>query len=158
MGTQKIDLPFLNVKIEFWCIFWLVPKCWNHPSFDNISPTVVIIATSLGRSSWVLHVGTPKNLIFLSKRSKIEFWHVFWVVPQCWIHPSFVNISPTVVIDTSMERSSWVLQLRKPKNFDSPFKKVKIEFWHVLSVVLKCWIHPSFVTISPTVVASKQIS
>ena len=29
--------------------------------------------------------------------------------------PSFFNVSPTLVIDTSMERSSWVLQHRNPK-------------------------------------------
>ena len=31
-------------------------------------------------------------------------------MPKCWNHPSFINISHTVVIDTSMERSAWVLQ------------------------------------------------
>ena len=31
-------------------------------------------------------------------------------------HPSFVNISPALVIDTSMERSSRVLQHGNPKN------------------------------------------
>ena len=43
----------------------------------------------------------------LKKLSKLN--NEFWLVPKCWNHPSFVNISPTVVIDESMERSSWVL-------------------------------------------------
>ena len=29
--------------------------------------------------------------------------------PEKRNHPSFVNISPPVVIDTSMERSSWII-------------------------------------------------
>ena len=32
-----------QVKIEFWLVFWFVLKCWNHSSFFNISPTVVLI-------------------------------------------------------------------------------------------------------------------
>ena len=49
----------------------------------------------------------PQNLIFFSKKVEI----VFWLVPKCWIHPCFVNISPTVVIGTSLEKFS-----RIPKN------------------------------------------
>ena len=49
----------------------------------------------------------PKNLIFFFQKSlKFEFW----LVLKSWNHLSFVNISPTIVIDTSMERSSRVLQ------------------------------------------------
>ena len=36
--------------------------------------------------------------------------------PEKRIHPSFVNISTTAVIDTSMERSSQVLQHGNQKN------------------------------------------
>ena len=39
--------------------------------------------------------------------------------------PGFVNISPTLVIDTSTERSSWVLQHENQEFF---FKKFEIEF------------------------------
>ena len=35
--------------------------------------------------------------------------------PEKLNHPGFVNISPTLVIDKSMERSSWVLQHENPK-------------------------------------------
>ena len=38
-------------------------------------------------------------------------------------HLRFVNISPTLVIDTSMERSSRVLHHEKSKKIDCPFKK-----------------------------------
>ena len=58
-------------------------------------------------------VWKPKNLIFFffQKSSKFEFW----LLTKSWNHLSFVNISPTLVIDTSMERSSRVLQHGNPK-------------------------------------------
>ena len=37
---------------------------------------------------------------------------------------NFVNISPTLVIDTSMERSSQVLQHKNPKNKKKKIKEV----------------------------------
>ena len=42
---------------------WLVPKCWNHPSFINVSPTLVI-GTWLERFSWVLQHDNLKNCLF----------------------------------------------------------------------------------------------
>ena len=48
---------------------------------------------------------TPK-FDFFFKSSKFEFW----LLTKSWNHLRFVNISPTLVIDTSMERSSRVLQ------------------------------------------------
>ena len=51
----------------------------------------------------------PKNL----KIKKFEFW----LVANGWNHHSFVNINPTSIIDTSMERSSRVLGTSwKPRN------------------------------------------
>ena len=43
-------------------------------------------------------------------------------------HPSFVNISLTLVIDTSMERSSRVLQHGNPKIWFSFKKRLKINY------------------------------
>ena len=45
--------------------------------------------------------------------------------PEKRYHHSFVNISPTLVIDTSMERSSRVLHYGNPKNWFLFFKKVR---------------------------------
>ena len=45
------------------------------------------------------------------KSSKFEFW----LVTKSWNHLSFVNISPTLVIDASMDRSSRELQHGNPK-------------------------------------------
>ena len=58
--------------------------------------------------------------------------------PEKRYHHSFVNISPTLIIDTSMERSSRVLQHGTPKIWIC-FKKFKIEFWLVFWLVLKSW-------------------
>ena len=59
----------------------------------------------------------------------------------------FVNISPTLVIDTSMERFSLVLQHGNPKILGFS-KKIKIEFCPYLEKRN----HPGFVNISPRLV------
>ena len=140
MPNQKFDFLFSkSSKFEFW----LVLKRWNNLSFVNISPTLVI-DTSMERSSRELHDANPKNLNIFQKSSKFEFW----LAMKSWNNLSFVNTSPTVVIDTSMERSSRVLQHENPRIWFFSSKSSKFEFW----LVLKCWNHLSFVNISPTLV------
>ena len=58
------------------------------------------------RSSRVLHHGNPK-IRFFSKKFEIRISTFDEELKSPY---SFVNISPTLVIDTSMERSSRVLQ------------------------------------------------
>ena len=123
--------------------FWFLTKSWNHLSFVNVSPTLVI-DTSMERSSRVLHHGNPKIWIFFQKSSKFEFW----LSTKSWNHHSFVNISLTLVIDTSMERSSRVLHHRNPKIWFFFQKSSKFEFWFLT----KSWNHLSFVNVSPTLV------
>ena len=60
--------------------FWLLTKSWNHLSFVNISPTLVI-DTSTERSLRVLHHGNPKIWFFSSKKFEIEFDLYF---DLCW--------------------------------------------------------------------------
>ena len=91
-----------------------------HHSFVNISPTLVI-DTSMERSSRVLHHGNQKIWFFFQKSSKFEFW----LVLKSWNNLSFVNISPTLVNNTSMEKSSRVLQSETQK-FDFFSKKFEI--------------------------------
>ena len=129
----------LSVRLLSICPYH---KKRNHHSFVNISPTL-IIDTSMERSPRVLHHGNPKIWFFFQKSLKFEFW----LVLKSWIQHRFVNISPTLVIDTSIERSSRVLQHESPK-FLFFSKKFEIEFW----LVPKSWNHPSFVNISPTMV------
>ena len=114
------NLNFIQNSLKFE--FWLLSKSWNHLSFVNISPTLVI-DTSMERSSRVLHHGNPKIwFFFFQKSSKFEFW----LLTKCWNHLSFVNISPTLVIDSSMERSSRVLHHGNPKIWFFFSKKFEI--------------------------------
>ena len=197
MGTKKFDYFFQkSSKFEFW----VLTKCWNHFSFVNISP-ILVIDTSVEWSSQILHHGNPKIWFFFQESSKFEFW----LLTKNWNHLSFVNISPTLVIDTSMEWSSrvlhhgnpemwiffqkvrnwqnWILSVPrvsvrrekktpwlrqyqsyigywyvngkvfssttpwKPKNLNFQ-KSSKFEFW----LLTKNWNHLSFVNISPTLV------
>ena len=63
-------------------------------------------------SSRVLHHGNLKiRFFFFQKSSKFEFW----LLTKSWNHLSFVNISPTLVIDTSIEWSSRVLHHGNPE-------------------------------------------
>ena len=110
------------------------PEKRNHHSFVNISPTLVI-DTSMERSSRVLHHGNPKIGFFFQKSSKFEFW----LLTKSWNHLSFVNISPTLVIDTSMERSLRVLQHGNKKKWFFFFKKVQnsnFDFWRRAEITL----------------------
>ena len=78
---------------------------------------------------------------FFSKSSKFEFW----LLTNSWNHLSFVNISLTLVIDTSMERSSQVLHHENPKIW---FFLLKFD----IRILTKSWNHLSFINISPTLV------
>ena len=71
METQKLDFFFQkSSKFEFW----LLTKSWNHLSFVNISPTLVI-DTSMEWSSRALHHGNPEMWKFFKKFEidEIEF-------------------------------------------------------------------------------------
>ena len=95
--------------------------------------------------------------------TNFEFWVEIFCVPTCFHvripkpclsvcpsvcpypekrnYPGFVNINPTLVIDTSMERSSRVLQHGNTKIWF--FLKFEIEFWLVFWLVPKGWNHSS---------------
>ena len=105
------------------------PEKRNHHSFVNISPTLVI-DTSMERPSRVLHHRNPKIWFFFQKSKKFKFW----LSTKNWNHHSFVNISLTLVIDTSTERSSSTTTW-EPKIWFFFFKKVRNWIW----LVLKSW-------------------
>ena len=130
METLKLD--FFSKKFEIRIL--ILMKNWNHLSFVNISPTLVI-DTSMERFSRVLHHGNPKIWFFFQKNSKFEFW----LLTKSWNHLSFVNISPTLVIDTSMERFSRVLHHGNPKIGFFFFKKIRnsnFDFWQRAEITL----------------------
>ena len=77
----------------------------------------------------------PENLNFSQNSSKFEFW----LLTKSWNHISFVNISPTLVIDTSMERFSRVLHHGNPKIWFFFFFKVwnsNFVFWRRAEITL----------------------
>ena len=91
--------PYEDSKILSVCPY---PEKRNHPSFVNISPTVVN-DTSMERSSCVVHYRNPKIRFSFQKKSKSNFDLCRRAEITLF---SLANMSPTVVIDSSMERSS----------------------------------------------------
>ena len=91
------------------------------------------------RSSRVLQHENPKIWIF-SKKFEIEFCpYLEFPFAAKRNHLSFVNISPTLVIDASMERSSQEYYNMGTKKFDFFFQKVLNWIWLVFWLVLKSW-------------------
>ena len=120
METQKFG--FFSKKFEIW----LLTKSWNHLSFFNISPTLVI-DTSIERSSWVLQHGNQKIWIFFKKVWNWQNWilSVRREKKSPWLHQYQSYISNWYVngkIFTST--TTW-----EPKKFDVFFlKKFEIKF------------------------------
>ena len=107
-------------------------------SFVNISPTLVI-DTSMEWSSRVLHHGNPKMRKIFKKFEidEIEFCpYPKFPYAEKRNRPGFVNISPILVIDTSTERSSQVLQ-HENQEIWFYFQKVRNWIWLVFWLVLK---------------------
>ena len=124
-------------------------KVWNS-NFDLCWIAEITLASSISVVHWQLiyqwkglheyyNMETLKFVSFFQKSLKFEFWLVFWLVPNSWNHLRFVYISPTLAIDTSMERSSRVLQHGNPKIWKNIQKSSKFEFWLVFWVVLNSW-------------------
>ena len=123
------------------------PEKRNLHSFVNISPTLVI-DTSMGSCSRVLQHENPKMWKNFKKFEidEIEFCpYPEFPYAEKRNRPGFVNTSPTLVIDTSMVRSSRVATTTwKPRNLIFFFfKKVRNWIWLVFWLVLKSWNHSS---------------
>ena len=69
----RIPKPCLSVRPSVCPSVCPHPEKRYHNSFVNISP-ILVIDTSMERSSRVLHHGNPKIWIFFQKSSKFEFW------------------------------------------------------------------------------------
>ena len=92
METQKFEFFFQNsLKFEFW----FLTKSWNHHSFVNISPTLVI-DTSMERSSRALQHGEPK-IRFFSRKFEIEF-------DLCWRAEINIQVGLTYMSTSGMHR------------------------------------------------------
>ena len=73
---------------------------------------------------------TPKKK---KKKTQKSLKFEFWLVTKSWNHLSFVNISPTLAIDTSME-NSWILHHGNPKKLKKSSKLTKLNFIRTQSV------------------------
>ena len=142
METQKFDFFFQkSLKFEFW----LLTKSWNHLSFVNISPTLVI-DTSMERSSRVLQHGNPDMWNFF-KKFEIEFCpYIEFPYAEKKNRPGFVNISPdwyqssnwyvngkVFTSTTAWEPKVWFFFFKKVRNW------IRLVFW----LVPKSWNHSS---------------
>ena len=102
--TQKVDFfskMFEIDEIEF-CPY---PEKRNRPCFVNISFTLVMIHQWKGVHAYC-SIELQKVYFFLKKLDEIELCPY----PEKRNCPGFVDISPILVIDTSMVRCSRVLQ------------------------------------------------
>ena len=144
----------LTTNFEFWVEIFCVPTCF----YMRISKPCLSVRPSVN-----LSVPREKKLPWLRQyQSYISNWYInwkvftsttawkpknykkslkfeFWLVTKSWNHLSFVNISPTLVIDTSMERSSRVLQHWNPKIWRKKFKKVRnsnFDLWQRAEITL----------------------
>ena len=118
---MRIPKPCLSVCPSVRLSVCPHPEKRNPLSFVNISPTLVI-DTSLERFSRVLHNGNQKIWIFFQKSSKFKIW----LLTKSWNHLSFVNISPTLVIDTINGKVFTSTTPWKPKNLIFFSKKFEI--------------------------------
>ena len=79
-------------------------------------------------SSTSYSIKTQNYIYFISKKFKIDRIE-FCPYPEKRNHSRFVNISPTLVIDTTMRMSLWEATTSwKPKNLIFFVKKFEIEF------------------------------
>ena len=120
---QKIDFFSKKVEIEFWFLL----KCWNNPSFVNISSTEVI-DTSKEMFSRVLHHGNPEIGFYLK--------NAYLSVSAALFCQSFLTY--TVLIDMSTflcyplyKHSSWYQHISMLPTCTFMFRQV-------------CTIKPSF--------------
>ena len=118
--------------IEFWLVFWLVLKSW------------ITLASSISVLHWYLmHQWKGLHQYYNMKTQKFEF-HLKknrnWILTCSWrAEITFVlHISHTLVIDTSMERSSRVVYHEKSKIWFHYKKKYFTECfcWHVLQTTI----------------------
>ena len=112
----------------------------NRVCLSVPSPTVAI-DTSMEMCLRILQHGNPKFIFYFQKRSKLNFDLYFDLMPKSGNHHSFVNISPKLVIDSSMERSSRVLQHGNPNIwcfFFQKSSKLNFDLCCIAEITLVC--------------------
>ena len=129
---KRLNCFFKKVR-NWWNWILSIPEKRNRPGFVDISNTLVI-DTSMESSSRVLQHWNPKGWFF---SKKVWNW-LNWILslPEKRNSPGFVDISPTLIIDTSMERYSRVLQ-HGNTNYFNFIKKKKVQNW-IMTCILIC--------------------
>ena len=96
-------------------------------NFDLYWIAEITLASSISVAHWqLIHQWKGLHEYYSMEIPKIWFKKIkieFWSMLTSWNHLSFVNISPTLEIDTSMERSSRILQHAHGK---CEFYKIKV--------------------------------
>ena len=122
METRKFEFFFKKVRILTFDEELKSPYLRQYQSY--ISNWYINGKVFTSTTPW-----KPRFFFFFFQKSlKFEFW----LLTKSWNHLSFVNISPTLVIDTSMERFSRVLHHGNQKIGFFFFKKVRnsnFDFW-----------------------------
>ena len=167
-SLQGSASSYASTNFEFWVSIFSVPACFHMripKPYLSVCPSVHLSVPREKKSPWIRQYQSyisnwyingkvftsttawkPKNL---EKSSKFKFW----LVTKSWNHLSFVNVSPTLVIDTSMETSSRVLLHGNPKIWKKIQKSSKFEFW----LVLNSWNNLSFVNINRSLAIDTSI-
>ena len=102
---------FVIRHVSIWGLQNCVRLCFRTPRkktiFVNISPTTLVIDTSMERFSWVAtyYSMETQNFDFFQRSSKLNFDCQYLEKRN---RPGFINISPTFGNDTSMEWSSQI--------------------------------------------------
>ena len=97
----------------------LYPEKRNHPAWLRQYQSYISNWYINGKVFTSITAWEPKKFEFFSKKFKIEFW----LVLTSRNHLSFVNVSSTLVIDTSMESS---LRALHHGNLNMRFHKIKV--------------------------------
>ena len=108
----------LTTNFELWVEIFCVPTCF-HMRIPKPSPSVYEYYS----------IETQRvDFFFFFLKFEIGEIKIFCPYPEKRNRPGFVDISPTLVIDTSMERSSRVLQHGNPKIWFFFQKNLKLNF------------------------------
>ena len=137
----------LNYRWGYFSAFRPLCLTFGKKNFSLMKAVSVLVNYWLIPSSPIMHPRPPRRHIGDRQlTTNFEFWVEIFLCadmfpcddfktvsvclyPEKRNHPGFVNISPTLVIDTSMERSSRVPGTAWKPNFF--FFKFEIEFWLV---------------------------
>ena len=127
-----VDTFLCNCLETHFLVQWKIWCCHYRNTFQltiNLHQTYITYCV-LKKKTFCVGLAVPDACKFVSCARVRNWQHA---------HPSFVNISPTLVIDTSMERSSRVLH-----HGNSKFSKRSKFNFHIFEIIITLnWNHMS---------------